>query len=104
MPTVPRRVPARTAVPWGIRGLTGRTETRHGPQRSVTTDPEAQATVPVQAARTGVPGRAARSIPRCWPARNGAACEYAYGRATEPGTGGSRGTAVSTAGTYGRER
>src|SRR4029079_17296401 len=44
-------------------------------------------TTPEQAARTRDPAAAAKSAPRCAPARHGASAEHAHGRATAPETG-----------------
>ena len=65
--------------------------TRHGPQRTVTIPSPpirpANTTRPLHAARTGVPGAAAKSTPRWRPPSNGR--PGSNPRADSPGTGAS---------------
>src|SRR5215211_3097506 len=56
-------------------------------------------TRPAHAARTAVPGGAARSTPRCAPRTNGAARAYENERATSPETGRSHRSARAEQGT-----
>ena len=86
--TVPMTAP-RLAKPRAAIVASGMCVTRHGPQRSVTIPSApirpANATGPVHAARTGVPGAAARSTPRWRPPSNGR--PGSNPRVGSPGTG-----------------
>ena len=108
-PTVPTRAPGTTTCPrrtaaaarcWYV--ATSR------PQRTLTVSPPrgtrpAKLTRPPQAARTRVPGGAARSTPRCWPAAKRSP-PTANARSTGPSTGRSHPRALARAGSTSTSR